>query len=165
MYYLVLTTHHDRPYPCKVAFVARDFELWGCRVDRYPDDSPYIAEIRGREARGNPKEMRRIDLMEIWAREVISRKRQIQPSPVERRVSDEHLSEENWRYARASSLVQDFIRGLAAFENPGSKDISPLVDPRPVPESPYVLYDDAGTRDPVPLYERVEHPPAYIPAQ
>ncbi|KAH9881849.1 hypothetical protein J1614_001020 [Plenodomus biglobosus] len=169
MFYLIFTTYHDRPYPCKVAFMARDLKSWGCRVDRYPDNSPYIAELRAREERGNPKQVRRIDLTEIWAREVIARKREcwLHMSMLQPTVTEDHLPEECRRHARASGIVQDFIWGLVAFgmyiavcapsarftyavsdrlpwtdlaqDKPNSKPTHPPVDPRPIPESPYAL--------------------------
>ncbi|KAH9874387.1 hypothetical protein IAQ61_003576 [Plenodomus lingam] len=117
MYYVVLTTHHNRPYLSKIAFIARDFESWGCRVDHYPDDSPYIAEIQRREKRGNRREVRRVNIMELWAREVVARKYEFRSRmpmaiPV---VTEEHLPGESRRHARTSEIVQDFIWGLVAF--------------------------------------------------
>lgn len=142
MYYVVLTTHHNRPYLSKIAFIARDFESWGCRVDHYPDDSPYIAEIQRREKRGNRREVRRVNIMELWAREVVARKYEFRSRmpmaiPV---VTEEHLPGESRRHARTSEIVQDFIWGLVAFDRPNLKAITfPVVDPRPLPEWPYAL--------------------------
>ncbi|KAI8942411.1 hypothetical protein NX059_000485 [Plenodomus lindquistii] len=143
MYFLIFTTHHERPYPCKVAFVARDFESWGCRVSRYPNDSPYIAEIKYREGRRNRKEVQRIDLMEIWAREIIVRRRESTQSRYMAEVMDQgangQRSEEEGRLQRASKIVQDFTCAVVAFDKPTPKSKLPLVDLRPLPEHPFTL--------------------------
>ena len=160
MYYLIHTAAHTRPFLTTLSFIAQDFRDWGFRVDCHLHESRYIAEIRLRERIINRTEWR-VELMEIWAREVISRKMQereqgcqtqaVQPS------SDASLSQEERRIARASSVAQDFVDGIAAFgecgceihkyflmssssadrpDKPGTIHTPFQLDPRPIPPGP-----------------------------
>lgn len=106
MYYLIHTSHHQRPYLSTVSFIANDFAQWGCRVTCHAKDSPYINEIRFQEKRTRPA-TRRIELMEVWAKEVVTRKQQAR--------SYRSLPEFETRKERASNFVQDFICALSSF--------------------------------------------------
>ena len=166
MYYLIHTPHHPRPFLTTVAFIARDFRSWNCRVDCHALDSPYITEIRLRETRINRTEWR-TELMELWAREVISRKRPstqsttTPPTTTTNQDSDtEADSPRDRRIARASSLAQDFILALSTHgtcapipsqtlfrrrpdppptDHPSKKHTPFPQDPRPIPPSPLGL--------------------------
>lgn len=115
MYFLIHTSYHARPFLTTVAFIARDFRTWGCRVDCHASDSPYIAEIKLREKQARNSTWR-AELMELWAREVISRKRSASSQEQDYQVAyDEHLPAEERRFAKVSNVVQDFIHRVAAF--------------------------------------------------
>ncbi|KAF1846826.1 uncharacterized protein K460DRAFT_285718 [Cucurbitaria berberidis CBS 394.84] len=117
MYYLIHTSSCTRPFLTVIAFIARDFRGWGYRVDCHPRESKYIAEIRIRERAMNGTKWR-VELMEIWAREVISRTTQERESGDQvptMRPTGEELSHEERRIERASNFVQDFVDGIAAF--------------------------------------------------
>ncbi|CAO2654653.1 Nn.00g113860.m01.CDS01 [Neocucurbitaria sp. VM-36] len=162
MFYLIHTSHYTRPFLTSIAFIARDFREWGYCVDCHPLRSKYIAEIRLREQRKNRVEWR-IELMEIWARETISRRTQsldrgYQTQAIQPISQTSPSSQEDRRVERASSMTQDFIDGIASFvtsrtpsadhlsskDNPNTMH-TPLmskpffVDPRPLPPSPLGL--------------------------
>ncbi|KAJ4401190.1 hypothetical protein N0V91_008088 [Didymella pomorum] len=110
MYYLIHTPHHPRPYISTVSFIANDFANWGCRVTCHANNSAYITEIRYQEKRNRPGS-RRIELMEVWAKEVLARKSQQQQPP----SRTDTLAA---RKARASAFAQDFVSGLSVFAYP-----------------------------------------------
>ncbi|KAF1944363.1 hypothetical protein EJ02DRAFT_398531 [Clathrospora elynae] len=119
MIYLIHTKEYPRPFLTTLPFVARDFSEWGFRVDRHTTDSAYIAEIRPRErnTRTNRTEWR-VEVMEMWAREVLCRKREernqcLHAQP--QRATDENQAQEDCRFERACKMMQDFVEGLAAF--------------------------------------------------
>jgi len=113
MYYLIHTPHHPRPYLSTVSFIANDFANWGCRVTCHANNSAYITEIRYQEKRNRPGS-RRIELMEVWAKEVLARKSQ-QHQPQAITSQTDTLAA---RKARASAFAQDFVSGLSAFGTP-----------------------------------------------
>ncbi|KAJ4989122.1 hypothetical protein SVAN01_05384 [Stagonosporopsis vannaccii] len=113
MYYLIQTPYHPRPYLSSVSFVANDFAQWGCRVTRHAKGSPYITEIRYQETINRPT-CRRVELMDIWVKEVLARKHQGPPP-----TSTNENSIANARKGRASAFVQDFISSLPKFGAPG----------------------------------------------
>ncbi|KAH7398185.1 hypothetical protein BKA66DRAFT_437269 [Pyrenochaeta sp. MPI-SDFR-AT-0127] len=152
MYYLIHTTNHIRPFLTTHNFIAQDFCTWGCRVDVHPHESQYIAEIRRREKEKNRTEWR-VELMEIWAREVVIRKKQererrhqIQAiAPTSNVVqqtapmAQEDSSQEERRTAVVGNLVQDFVDSIAAFDKFGTTHTPFPMDPRPLPASPLGL--------------------------
>jgi hypothetical protein len=113
MYYLVHTPHHPRPYLSTVSFIANDFANWGCQVTCHANNSAYITEVRYQEKRNRPGS-RRIELMEVWAKEVLARKSQQQPQDDNTNRTDTLAA----RKARASAFAQDFVSGLSAFGTP-----------------------------------------------
>ena len=150
MYYLIHTPHHPRPYLSTVSFIANDFADWGCLVTCHAKNSPYITEIRYQEKRNRPA-CRRIELMEVWAKEVLARKQQ--------RTPQVHFNEATlpaMRKERASAFVQDFVSGLSVFgmsheacdswfianEHAESPIVAPTAlpnDPIPLPAYPHSL--------------------------
>lgn len=108
MYYLIHTPQHSRPYLSAVSFLANDFASWGYRVTRHENNSPYIAEIRYQEKR-HRSTCRRIELMEVWAKEVLIRKQQGAQEVVNA------VSVPEVRKERASAFVQDFVSALSVF--------------------------------------------------
>lgn len=124
MYYLIDTPHHPRPYLSTISFIANDFANWGCRITRYASSTPYIAEIRYQEKRIRPAH-RRIELMEIWAKEVLSRKQQqTAPASIDAPTTDA-------RKERASAFVQDFITSLSVFGKPAKPPTHTCLTPTP----------------------------------
>jgi hypothetical protein len=109
MYYLIHTPNHPRPYLSTVSFIANDFATWGCRVTRHAKNSPYITEVRYQEKKNRPAS-RRIELMEVWAKEVLSRKRDQDVSQLPSTAPSLEA-----RKDRASGFVQDFISTLSTF--------------------------------------------------
>jgi hypothetical protein len=107
MYYLIHTSHSPRPYLSKVSFIANDFASWGHRVTRHASNSVYITEVRYQEKRHRPA-CRRIELMEVWAKEVLARKQHPQPQNAESTLPET-------RESRASAFAQDFFSCLSAF--------------------------------------------------
>jgi hypothetical protein len=110
MYYLIHTNHHPRPYLSTISFIANDFANWGCRVTCHANDSAYMTEIRYQEKRNRPGS-RRIELMEVWAKEVLARK-QAQPHS---RTTSHPTASPSTRKERASAFAQDFIASLSLF--------------------------------------------------
>lgn len=108
MYYLIHTPQHSRPYLSTVSFLANDFASWGCRVTRHESDSPYIAEIRYQEKR-HRSTYRRIELMEVWAKEVLIRKKHGTQAVINA------VSVPEVRKERVSAFVQDFVSALSVF--------------------------------------------------
>lgn len=163
MYYLIHTPHHPRPYISTVSFIANDFANWGCRVTCHANNSAYITEIRYQEKRNRPGS-RRIELMEVWAKEVLARKSQQQQPP----SRTDTLAA---RKARASAFAQDFVSGLSVFGTPPNLPLtqmnhkvltipeSPIVAPRPLPNDPLPL--PAYPRALVAKYTRLLHRCAY----
>ncbi|KAF3003645.1 hypothetical protein E8E13_007994 [Curvularia kusanoi] len=134
MYYLIHTPNQPRPYLSTVSFIANDFASWGCRVTRHANDSAYITEVRYQEKRHRPGH-RRIELMEVWAKEVLARKaeqRTQQPQIHPPSTDSPSSSLSSSRKARASAFAQDFISSLSVFE-------SPLVAPKPLQNDPLPL--------------------------
>jgi hypothetical protein len=122
--YLIHTTHHTRPFLTTVPFIARDFASWGYRIDHHAADSAYITEIRSREdvEHMNRKDRggsRRTKLMEIWATEVVRRKRRQRHEAngidIEMSVADGGFGPQDARVKKAGDLVQDVIDGVAVF--------------------------------------------------
>lgn len=117
MFYLIQTPFHSRPYLTSVAFLARDFRTWGCRVDTYSESSPYIAEIRYREKQFNQTSWR-IELMEHWSRETLSRRQQERQRGYHIQtitpIAQDESSTEDARLERTSAVLQDFMDGVAA---------------------------------------------------
>lgn len=115
MPYLVHTPNHPRPYLTTLAFLARDFLTWGCRVDTYPDDSAYIAEIRYREkkwSRSRGLEQKE-GLVEIWAREVGERRRGVRRGDDgEGEGEEDVLSTGNERLERMTTVLREFVEGV-----------------------------------------------------
>ena len=109
MYYLIHTSHSPRPYVSTISFIANDFASWGHRVTRHAANSAYITEVRYQEKRHRPA-ARRIELMEIWAKEVLARRQQ--PQTQETQASS---SPHETRNSRASAFAQDFVACLSAF--------------------------------------------------
>lgn len=109
MYYLIHTSHSPRPYVSTISFIANDFASWGHRVTRHTANSAYITEVRYQEKRHRPA-ARRIELMEIWAKEVLARRQQ--PQTQETQASS---SPHETRNSRASAFAQDFVACLSAF--------------------------------------------------
>lgn len=168
MYYLVHTTAHTRPFITSLSFVAQDYRAWGYQVDSYPHESKYIAEIQLRERLVRRTEWR-VELIELWSREVIRRKTQERErghsTPAIQPPSDALLSPEERRIARTSSVAQDFVDGVAAFgecgceihkylltplsksaanrsllqDKPGTVHTPFPFDPRPIPQGPLGL--------------------------
>jgi hypothetical protein len=106
MYYLIHTPQSPRPYLSTVSFIANDFASWGCRVTRHANNSAYITEVRYQEKRHRPAS-RRIELMEVWAKEVLARKQHPRPQ------QEQALPET--RKSRASAFAQDFVASLSVF--------------------------------------------------
>lgn len=121
MPYLIHTPHHPRPYITTLAFLARDFLAWGCRVDTYPDNSAYIAEIRYREKKWSRS--RGLDqkegLVEIWAREVVVKRRQSRETTGlggmrgDDGEGEDVLGAENERLERMTGVLREFVEGVA----------------------------------------------------
>ncbi|KAF3043957.1 hypothetical protein E8E12_001039 [Didymella heteroderae] len=149
MYYLIHTPHHPRPYLSTVSFIANDFASWGYRVTCHANNSAYIAEIRYQEKRNRPGS-RRIELMEVWAREVLARKSQQQQQQPQDITSGTDISAV--RKARASAFAQDLVSGLSAFESPFVAPKALPNDPLPLPAYPQAL---------VAKYARLIHRCAY----
>jgi hypothetical protein len=103
MHYIVDTPYHPRPYYTTLAFLAHDFKNWGWRIASYESNSAYVATFVEREKQQRyryPKE--RIDLREIWAREVVLR-------------ANSGIAQDDDRTERVASMLRDFIVGLSAF--------------------------------------------------
>ncbi|KAI0577224.1 hypothetical protein TUN199_05920 [Pyrenophora tritici-repentis] len=123
--YLIHTAQHPRPFLTTVPFVARDFAAWGYRVDHHAADSAYIVEVRAREKMQHMRRKarsasRRTKLMEIWAHEVLERKRGERgnvsmTTPAEE--VDTGFGAIEARVKKAGDVVQDFINGVAALGN------------------------------------------------
>ncbi|EDU42244.1 hypothetical protein PtrCC142_005660 [Pyrenophora tritici-repentis] len=121
--YLIHTAQHPRPFLTTVPFVARDFAAWGYRVDHHAADSAYIVEVRAREKMQHMRRKarsasRRTKLMEIWAHEVLERKRGERgnvsmTTPAEE--VDTGFGAIEARVKKAGDVVQDFINGVAAL--------------------------------------------------
>jgi hypothetical protein len=126
--YLIHTPQLHRPFLTTVPFIAGDFVSWGYRVDQHASDSPYIAEIRAREKvqhanRKGRDVSQRTKLMEIWAREIIERKRTERearrrglgreedetPNVVETGSECGHFDA---RTKKTGDFVQDFLSGI-----------------------------------------------------
>ena len=159
MYYLIHTSHSPRPYVSTISFIANDFASWGHRVTRHAANSAYITEVRYQEKRHRPAS-RRIELMEIWAKEVLARKQQPSSSLPETRNS------------RASAFAQDFVSCLSAFGTSFLPDLpkNPPILTQHLIESPFVapkpLQNDPHPLPPFPLalvarYTRLLHRFAY----
>jgi hypothetical protein len=103
MAYLIHTNQHIRPFLTTVAFLAQDFSLWGYRVDHHAASSAYIAEIRRRERENTRYRQRPTKLMEIWAHETMSRKRD---------TGRIHERRTNHRVGKASDVFHDFLDGV-----------------------------------------------------
>ncbi|KAK1918774.1 hypothetical protein P3342_010245 [Pyrenophora teres f. teres] len=122
--YLIHTAQDPRPFLTTVPFVARDFAAWGYRVDEHAADSAYIVEVRAREKMQHTRQKarsasRRMKLMEIWAHEVLERKRRERGDvsvPTTTEV-DAGFGVIGARVKRAGDVVQDFINGVAALGN------------------------------------------------
>ncbi|EFQ94768.1 hypothetical protein PTT_07456 [Pyrenophora teres f. teres 0-1] len=120
--YLIHTAQDPRPFLTTVPFVARDFAAWGYRVDEHAADSAYIVEVRAREKMQHTRQKarsasRRMKLMEIWAHEVLERKRRERGDvsvPTTTEV-DAGFGVIGARVKRAGDVVQDFINGVAAL--------------------------------------------------
>jgi hypothetical protein len=103
MHYIVDTPYHSRPYYTTLAFFAHDFKSWGWRVGSYESNSAYVATFVRREQLHHcryPDE--RIDLREIWAREVVLR-------------ANSGIAQEDDRTERAAIMLRDFIVALSAL--------------------------------------------------
>ncbi|KAJ4323582.1 hypothetical protein N0V94_001775 [Neodidymelliopsis sp. IMI 364377] len=133
MYYLIHTPHHPRPYLSTVSFIANDFATWGCRVTRHAKNSPYITEVRYQEKKNRPAS-RRIELMEVWAKEVLARKRNQNASQVPSTAPSLEA-----RKDRASDFVKDFISTLSTFESPVVAPTSLPNDLLPLPAYPFAM--------------------------
>lgn len=164
MYYLIQTPHHTRPYLSTVSFIANDFANWGCRVTCHANNSAYITEIRYQEKRNRPGS-RRIELMEVWAKEVLARKSQQEQPPQDISSRTDTTAA---RKARASAFAQDFVSSLSAFGTCRLRlrtrkvltlPESPLVAPRALPNDPLPL--PAYPQALVAKYTRLIHRCAY----
>ncbi|RMZ72482.1 hypothetical protein GMOD_00007476 [Pyrenophora seminiperda CCB06] len=132
--YLVHAAEHPRPYLTTVHFVARDFAAWGYRVDQHAADSAYIKEVRSREkqqhmSRKARSVSRRTKLMEMWAVEVLNRKRRERGDdtsssdmslPAAAAQQETHEVDTGFgaigvRVKKAGDVVQDFIHGVASL--------------------------------------------------
>lgn len=127
--YLIHTPQLHRPFLTTVPFIAGDFVSWGYRVDQHASNSPYIAEIRVREKKQHANRKgrdvsQRTKLMEIWAHEIVERKK----TEREARRQNSRRGEEGGqttdsetrnpclhtdpRMKKTGDFVQDFLGGI-----------------------------------------------------
>lgn len=138
--YLIYTPSMPRPFLTTVPFVARDFASWGYRVDQHASDSPYIAEIRAREKAEHAKRKgrevsQRTKLMEMWAREIIERKREREARRAdvgrEEDAARPNLEAENAcgfpdaRMKRTGKFVHDFLNAINESGECGCEEGTP----------------------------------------
>ncbi|KAJ5030143.1 hypothetical protein J3E73DRAFT_429140 [Bipolaris maydis] len=141
--YLIHTPQLHRPFLTTVPFIAGDFVSWGYRVDQHASNSPYIAEIRAREKKQHADRKgrdvsQRTKLMEIWAHEIIERKkteREARRRNSRRGEEEEEEEEEeevgghttnsetgnlclhtDARMKKTGDFVQDFLGGIVEVE-------------------------------------------------
>ncbi|KAL6161843.1 hypothetical protein ACJBU6_00941 [Exserohilum turcicum] len=126
--YLIHTPLMHRPFLTTVPFIAGDFAAWGYRVDQHQSNSPYVAEIRARERQEHMKRRardvsQRTRLMEMWATEIIERKKSERQArrrsgmPVEAQIRQEPTMQgasgfPHARVKKTGDFVQDFLNGL-----------------------------------------------------
>lgn len=165
--YLVHTTQHPRPFLTTVPFVARDFAAWGYRVDQHAADSAYIVEVRAREKQQHMRrkarsESRRTKLMEIWAHEVLERKRRERDEISVPDSAEGETAEPNTgfgvievRIKKAGEVVQDFINGVASLGSECDCSISKSLDH-------FLIDSDADDRSKDSKYAPMQHSPQVI---
>jgi hypothetical protein len=103
MYYIVDTTYHTRPDYTTLAFLAHDFKSWGWRVGAYESNSAYVTTFMAHEQKLKNRDRReRIDIREIWVREIVLR-------------ANSGIMQENDRVERVASMLRDFFVGLVPF--------------------------------------------------
>ncbi|KAL6165835.1 hypothetical protein ACJQWK_09051 [Exserohilum turcicum] len=135
--YLIHTPLMHRPFLTTVPFIAGDFAAWGYRVDQHQSNSPYVAEIRARERQEHMKRRardvsQRTRLMEMWATEIIERKKSERQArrrsgmPVEAQIRQEPTMQgasgfPHARVKKTGDFVQDFLNGLVECD--GESDV------------------------------------------
>ncbi|XP_014553824.1 hypothetical protein COCVIDRAFT_18313 [Bipolaris victoriae FI3] len=143
--YLIHTPQLHRPFLTTVPFIAGDFVSWGYRVDQHASNSPYIAEIRAREKKQHANRKgrdvsQRTKLMEIWAHEIIERKKTEREARRQnsRRGEGETTTtttdletsspcmHTDPRMKKTGDFVQDFLGGIVEVGNEDNQDIPPL---------------------------------------
>ncbi|KAJ6200358.1 hypothetical protein J3E72DRAFT_411689 [Bipolaris maydis] len=161
--YLIHTPQLHRPFLTTVPFIAGDFVSWGYRVDQHASNSPYIAEIRAREKKQHADRKgrdvsQRTKLMEIWAHEIIERKkteREARRRNSRRGEEEEEEEEEevgghttnsetgnlclhtDARMKKTGDFVQDFLGGIVEVETLRIRDhVRYLYAIRYVPNAP-----------------------------
>ncbi|KAH8728636.1 hypothetical protein GQ44DRAFT_573579, partial [Phaeosphaeriaceae sp. PMI808] len=72
MIFLIQIPSQVHPYLSTLQFTAYDFQKWGHSVTSYPEGASHMKDIK-RQQRKLKIERKRPALMEVWAREVISR--------------------------------------------------------------------------------------------
>ncbi|KAH7551621.1 hypothetical protein BM1_09255 [Bipolaris maydis] len=173
--YLIHTPQLHRPFLTTVPFIAGDFVSWGYRVDQHASNSPYIAEIRAREKKQHADRKgrdvsQRTKLMEIWAHEIIERKKtEREARRRNSRRGEEEEEEEvgghttnsetgnlclhtDARMKKTGDFVQDFLGGIVevgieVLTGEGKKGNEDNLDTRALKKTPEILPETLRIRD------------------